>query len=203
MRCLQAVLTGAALLAASSMCLAAQERSANPPQQQNDRDAQQRHDREQHANDDHRRQNNSRAYEEGLRMGQADNQQRVRTHERSNRWTNDRDRNDYAAGYRRGYGSSNDSHDRDYDRDRRDRGRGYGNNGMQVAQQHGYDDGVNEGRLDRQNGHSFRPTHDRGYQLATNGYEATFGTRQQYQQWYRQTYQQGYEAGYNGNARRR
>jgi hypothetical protein len=75
----------------------------------------------------------------------------------------------------------------------------YGNNGMQVAQQYGYQDGVNEGSNDRATGHSFRPTHDRGYQLATNGYQPQFGSKQQYQQWYRQAYEQGYNRGYNSN----
>ena len=77
-------------------------------------------------------------------------------------------------------------------------GNGY-NNGAQVAQQYGYQDGVREGADDRANGHSYRPTNDTGYRLATNGYQAQFGSRDQYKQWYRQAYQQGYQQGYNGN----
>ena len=71
--------------------------------------------------------------------------------------------------------------------------------GMRVAQQYGYQDGLREGASDRQTGHSFRPTNDTGYRLATNGYQAQFGTRDQYRQWYRQAYQQGYQQGYNGS----
>lgn len=77
-------------------------------------------------------------------------------------------------------------------------GNGY-NNGAQVAQQYGYSDGVREGANDRATGHSYRPTSDTGFRLATNGYQGQFGSRDQYKQWYRQAYQQGYQQGYNGN----
>ena len=76
-------------------------------------------------------------------------------------------------------------------------GNGY-NNGAQVAQQAGYNDGLREGADDRANGHSYRPTNDPGYRMATNGYQAQFGSRDQYKSWYRQAYQQGYQQGYNG-----
>jgi hypothetical protein len=78
---------------------------------------------------------------------------------------------------------------------------GYGayGNGMGVAQQYGYKDGMLEGSNDRATGHSFRPTHDRGYQLATNGYQPQFGDRAQYQSAYRQAYEQGYQQGYNNS----
>ena len=79
-------------------------------------------------------------------------------------------------------------------------GYGYGN-GMQVAQQNGYNDGLREGADDRANGHSYRPTNDPGYRMATNGYQAQFGSRDQYKASYRQAYQQGYEQGYNGGGR--
>ena len=80
-------------------------------------------------------------------------------------------------------------------------GNGYGN-GAQVAQQYGYNDGVREGANDRASGHSYRPTNDTGYRLATNGYQGQFGSRDQYKQWYRQAYEQGYQQGYNGGGRR-
>jgi hypothetical protein len=79
-------------------------------------------------------------------------------------------------------------------------GNGY-NNGAQVAQQYGYNDGLREGADDRATGHSYRPTNDTGYRLATNGYQAQFGSRDQYKQMYRQAYQQGYQQGYNGGSR--
>jgi hypothetical protein len=78
-------------------------------------------------------------------------------------------------------------------------GYGYNNNGAQVAQQNGYNDGLREGSDDRANGHSYRATNDPGYRMATNGYQAQFGSRDQYKQWYRQAYEQGYQQGYNGN----
>lgn len=77
-------------------------------------------------------------------------------------------------------------------------GYGYNNNGAQVAQQYGYNDGLREGADDRANGHSYRPTNDTGYRLATNGYQSQFGSKDQYRSSYRQAYQQGYQQGYNG-----
>ncbi len=82
---------------------------------------------------------------------------------------------------------------------------GYGNgnygynNGMQVAEQNGYNDGLREGSEDRRTGHSFRPTEDDGYRRATNGYRDEFGSKDQYKQWYRQSYERGYRQGYNNN----
>lgn len=110
-------------------------------------------------------------------------------------------------------------HDRDGDRDRdrhrrwRDRdddryrgnrndypdGRGgyYGRGGYGNARQYGYQDGLNDGRSDRQTGHSFRPTQDSNYKHADRGYSSGLGDKNQYKQTYRQGYEQGYQQGYN------
>jgi hypothetical protein len=108
--------------------------------------------------------------------------------------------------------------DRDRDRDRRgrdrdddDRYRGnrngypYGRGNYGSARQYGYQDGLNDGRNDRQSGHSFRPTHDSNYKHADRGYYGGFGDKNQYKQVYRQGYEQGYQQGYNsgGYGRRR
>lgn len=53
---------------------------------------------------------------------------------------------------------------------------------------------MNDGRSDRQHGHSFRPTHDPNYKAAANGWSS--GDRNQYKAAYRQAYEQGYQQGY-------
>ena len=55
---------------------------------------------------------------------------------------------------------------------------------------------MNDGRNDRATGHSFRPTYDRNYKNATNGYNGAYGNKDAYKQAYRQAYEQGYQAGY-------
>jgi hypothetical protein len=74
---------------------------------------------------------------------------------------------------------------------------GYGNYGFNAAHQYGYQDGFNDGQGDRNNGHSFRPTHDGNYKHADRGYDSRFGNRDEYKAAYRQAYEQGYQQGYN------
>jgi hypothetical protein len=68
----------------------------------------------------------------------------------------------------------------------------YANQAAQI----GYRDGVNDGRNDAATGHSFRPTYDRNYRIATDGFSVLFGDWGAYQQQYRLAYLQGYQAGY-------
>jgi flagellar biosynthesis/type III secretory pathway protein FliH len=56
---------------------------------------------------------------------------------------------------------------------------------------------LNDGRNDRQSGHSFRPTQDGNYKHADRGYSSGLGDKNQYKQVYRQGYEQGYQQGYN------
>lgn len=95
--------------------------------------------------------------------------------------------------------------DRDGDRDRYNNrvysdsyGYGYygrGGYGNQAAR-FGYRDGLIDGRNDAATGHSFRPTYDRSFRNATNGYTGSYGDLRAYRQTYRQAYTQGYQAGY-------
>lgn len=105
-----------------------------------------------------------------------------------------------------------DDHDRgryeqrDHDRDG-DRDRGYPNGGYYSggnyswrnnAHQFGYQDGINDGRHDRQDGHNFQPTHGGNYKHANRGYDSHLGSKEQYKDAYRQAYEDGYQRGYHG-----
>jgi len=149
---------------------------------------------------------NNRAYQEGMRDGQRDRDSN-RSQQYHGLYSND---SAYQAGYNRGYGNAGGGWGRD--RNRADGGYygnnggygngGYGNGGYNrggnPAQQVGYTDGVNDGRQDRQTGHSFRPTQQQAYKNADHNYSQAYGGRQQYKDAYRVAYQQGYQQGYNG-----
>ncbi len=71
------------------------------------------------------------------------------------------------------------------------------NDGSQ-AEQIGYTDGMEHGRVDRSQGVSsnFR---DENYKRGDHGYSSDMGSRDQYKQAYRSAYEQGYNDGYTGN----
>jgi hypothetical protein len=126
---------------------------------------------------------------------------------------------DYNAGYHDGFG---DGYDDGYN-DRRNRvaaamGRPAGlssddytdqppfvldrsaaSNESDVAYQNGYRDGVRVGAEDLRDGHSSRPhEHDSTYGEASNGYNASYGSKDRYKNLYRQGFDKGYNDGYNG-----
>lgn len=148
---------------------------------------------------------NSPAYQQGMQHGQQD---RASNRDRSYRgqYDNDNDRRDYQAGYDQAYGSMPDNRNAQHNRDT-NRGGEYGRDaygsqngaysrGGNPAQQVGFQDGVNDGRSDRQSGHSFRATQQQAFKHADHNYSTAYGDRQQYQNMYRQAYQQGYQQGY-------
>jgi hypothetical protein len=63
----------------------------------------------------------------------------------------------------------------------------------------GAQDGMNDGRQDRQSGHSNRPTQGDNYKHALRGYNSSFGGENQYKAMYRQAYVPSYQQGYNNN----
>lgn len=161
----------------------------------------------QHRDDDDRQ-----AFRDGYRQGQWDARQGRRADwDDKCRYRENDDRLAFRNGYFRGYREVNAGYrrgDGDGDEDdgyyRGDRGRGgygnggYGNYGFNAARQYGFQDGYNDGLGDRNNGHSFRPTHDRNYKHADRGYDPRFGNINDYRGSYRQAYEQGYQQGYNG-----
>lgn len=93
------------------------------------------------------------------------------------------------------------------DRDRRDDDYGngrYGNNNYygharQTALNAGYNNGIEEGRKDRQRGERFEYRDEGDYQSATEDYSSRLGIdREQYRAYFRQGFVNGYRAGYNG-----
>ena len=73
----------------------------------------------------------------------------------------------YPYGRDRDYGQ-----DRDRDRHRDDRGR-YGRNVYQLAQDRGYQDGLNTGASDARQGESYNPQRSHYYKNATYGYDSS------------------------------
>lgn len=85
---------------------------------------------------------------------------------------------------------------------------GYGNYGYsniaQIAQNQGYQAGLNTGASDAQRGQSYDPQRSHYYQNATYGYSSSYGNREAYKQYYRDGFQRGYQEGfrqYGGNGR--
>jgi hypothetical protein len=146
-------------------------------------------------NDDYRRQ--QREYEREQRRRQREYERQQRRAEREQRrnggyygsdpyYRNDPYRND-------GYGA--------YGRRTRD---GYGNYGgsyelRQTALNAGYNEGMKEGRNDRQRGDRFDFQDESDYRSATKDYNSRYGDRSTYQQYFRQAFQNGYRDGYYGN----
>src|ERR1041384_7845989 len=104
---------------------------------------------------------------------------------------------------------------RDRDRDRRDdrfdrcndRYGQNGNYGYENARQQGYSYGLNVGSADAQRGQSYDPQRSRYWKNATEGYNSSYGNRNQYKQVFRDAFEQGYRdgfqryGGYNRNRR--
>ena len=105
----------------------------------------------------------------------------------------------YDGGYREdGWGNQGRddrwrNQDRDYDR-------GYSNNGPSGYNTPGYDvgyrDGVAMGQKDSQKGKSFRPQKNDRYEDADNGYNKSYGDKNQYKSAYREGFQRGYSDAY-------
>ena len=159
----------------------------------------------QHRDDDDRQ-----AFRDGFQRGRWDAEHRRRSDWDDNcRYREDDDRRAYRAGYERGYREVNVGYgggyyggDGDHDADD-GYGRGNRGYGFNAARQYGYQDGLNDGIGDRNNGHSFRPGHDSNYKHADRGYDPRFGNKNDYKAYYRQAYEQGYQQGYNSNPWRR
>ena len=69
-----------------------------------------------------------------------------------------------------------------------------------VASENGYRDGVKDGRNDRKNGHSYRPTQLDDYKSADSGYASNLGSKDRYKTEYRRAFERGYDDGYNNRS---
>ena len=86
------------------------------------------------------------------------------------------------------------------------RGHGWGNYGgwggsyqlRQTALNAGYNEGIEEGRRDRNRGERFSFTDESDYRNATKDYSSRLGSRSLYQRYFRQGFENGYRDGWNG-----
>jgi hypothetical protein len=94
----------------------------------------------------------------------------------------------------------------DNNNDRNRRGRnwgGYGGYGgsaqlRQTALNAGYNNGIQEGRKDRNRRERFDYRDEGDYQNATEDYNSRFGDRELYRRYFREGFANGYRDGYNG-----
>jgi hypothetical protein len=81
---------------------------------------------------------------------------------------------------------------------------GYSNYGgsfdlRQTALNAGYNNGMEEGREDRQKGDRFDYSDEGDYRNANKDYSSRLGDRGTYQRYFREAFQRGYRDGYQGN----
>ncbi len=147
-------------------------------------------------------------YQRGVRQGQYDGS-RNRNQQYRGRFSNDYDRDAYRAGYDKGFQDARAEHaSRDNGAAYRRQGP-YGQNGQysnnqngqynrnNQAAQMGAQDGMSDGRRDRQTGHSNRPTEGDNYKNALRGYNSSLGGETAYKAAYRQAYGPAYQQGYS------
>jgi len=82
-------------------------------------------------------------------------------------------------------------------------GDGYGNYGgtfqlRQTALNAGYNEGIKEGRKDRQHRESYDFQDEREFQKASKDYSSRLGDRYLYSRYFQEAFRNGYDAGYNG-----
>ncbi|MFL6210922.1 MAG: hypothetical protein ACJ74W_18890 [Pyrinomonadaceae bacterium] len=97
---------------------------------------------------------------------------------------------------------------RDERRERREARRGNGSESSpdwggsfqlrQTALNAGYNEGIKEGRKDRQKGDRFDFRDESTYQKATKDYSSKLGSKELYQRYLRFGFENGYTDGYNG-----
>lgn len=73
---------------------------------------------------------------------------------------------------------------------------GRNNNVYRIAQQQGYQDGLNTGASDGQRGQSYNPERSHFYKSGTEGYSSSYGNKEAYKQAYRNAFVQGYQQGF-------
>ena len=108
---------------------------------------------------------------------------------------------DQSAGQRRRRDRNDDWRRRD--RNRNDAGDGYGNYGgsynlRQTALNAGFNEGVKEGRRDRQRNEYLDWRDESKFRSATTDYNSRLGDRELYRTYFRQAFENGYKDGYSG-----
>jgi hypothetical protein len=126
------------------------------------------------------------AYRDGLYQGKMDAQETQPPHLTSGRWNAEADRGSYIAGYRSGYEQVGD----------------YAT-GQEPASPTpawiGFQDGLKDGKLQRQHSQQFQGRKTANYLRADRGYSTSEGDREQYRAMYRDAYANGYQQGFYRN----
>ena len=126
------------------------------------------------------------AYRDGLYQGGMDARQNLLPHLTSGRWSSDADRGSYIAGYHSGYEQIGD----------------YAN-GQEPASPTsawiGFQDGLKDGKLQREHSAQFQAGKTANYLRADRGYSTSEGDHEQYRATYRDAYANGYQHGFYGN----
>lgn len=86
--------------------------------------------------------------------------------------------------------------DRSRDNDNNRYNNSYRYDSQSVAREHGFRDGMKDGRDAAREGDRFHPQNSGDWQKGTNGYESRYGNKNSYKQAYRDAYLQGYRNGY-------
>lgn len=169
---------------AMSLCGFGAARLIAQTQQDQDRDQDriQNQDRDRDQNRDYQRGDQDRN-----RAGDQD-QDRDRVQDRDHDRMQDRDQNrdrDQDREHDQGY----------YNRDRDERGQNWNQN---PAYRLGFQDGLNDGRADRDRGRTSDFRKRENYKKGDHGYSSQFGDRNRYRQEYREAYERGYQQGLSG-----
>lgn len=126
------------------------------------------------------------AYRDGLYQGKMDAKDSQPPHLTSGRWSADADRGSYIAGYRSGYEQIGD----------------YATGqepGSPTPAWIGFQDGLKDGKLQRQHSQQFQGSKTANYLRADRGYSASEGDREEYKSTYRDAYANGYQHGFYGD----
>lgn len=75
-------------------------------------------------------------------------------------------------------------------------GRATGYEEYNYAHKIGYNDGVNDGSIDRRFNRGYRPERDSNFKHADHGYDRYYGDKKAYKEAYRDGYLEGYRSGF-------
>lgn len=125
------------------------------------------------------------AFRDGLYQGQLDAKENQPPHLTSGRWSTDADRGSYIAGYRSGFEQVGD----------------YATGqepASPTSEWIGFQDGLNDGKRQREHSEQFQGSKTANYVRADRGYSTSEGDREQYKAAYRDAYANGYQHGFYG-----
>ncbi|HZU21881.1 MAG TPA: hypothetical protein VE998_03555 [Terriglobales bacterium] len=137
----------------------------------------------------------SKAYQECFKRGQDDARHGNAGNLNINHWKHSDERQACQDGYRAGFNSVSTAV---ANPNSLPQGEAPGA-AFDSARNVGYQDGLMDGRNDRNAGHSFRPTDTDNYKHADRTYQDSFGNKDSWKAAYRQGYADGYREGFKNH----